>query len=181
MMSNEQPILVQKDDDSQNKRKTIGIDFGTNLSEFGVYQENAEGNVFYNVIYNQNGDRTTPCIVVPKKSGDVLIGTAAGNLGVRFHDKCFIDMKRMLGRKFDDPHLQKWLAYWPFKVVPDKNNDPMYEWVYNDKHTKREPTQWQPEQVAARVLKKMLSAAADYIGTSVKRAVVTVPDCYTTA
>ena len=143
-------------------KKTIGIDLGTTYSCVGIYQN---GNV--EIIANEQGNRTTPSWV---SFGDErLIGDAAKNAFGQNITNTVYEIKRMMGRDFDDPILQKDLKLLPYKVV-NVNGKPKVEVTIKD-----EVKQFTPEEISAMILTKMKSIAENYLGSTVTDAVITVP------
>jgi len=141
----------------------IGIDLGTTYSCVGVWQNDR-----IEIIANDQGNRTTPSYVAFNDT-ERLIGDAAKNQASSNPTNTVFDAKRMLGRKFDDPHIQRDIKNWPFKVV-DKSDKPMIQANY-----KTELKTFSPEEISSMVLIKMKEVAESYLGHDVKDAVVTVP------
>ena len=141
----------------------IGIDLGTTYSCVGVWQNDR-----IEIIANDQGNRTTPSYVAFNDT-ERLIGDAAKNQASSNPTNTVFDAKRMLGRKFDDPHIQRDIKNWPFKVV-DKSDKPMIQANY-----KTELKTFSPEEISSMVLVKMKEVAESYLGHDVKDAVVTVP------
>ena len=141
---------------------SIGIDLGTTYSCVAVYQNgNAE------ILANEQGNRTTPSWV---SFGDErLIGNAAKNGSVQNSQNTIYEIKRMIGRDFSDPILQRDLKLLPYKVV-DKGGKPKVEVNFKD-----EVKQFTPEEISAMILGYMKKIAEDYLGKTVTDAVVTVP------
>ena len=141
----------------------IGIDLGTTYSCVGIWQNDR-----IEIIANDQGNRTTPSYVAFNDT-ERLIGDAAKNQASSNPTNTVFDAKRMLGRKFDDPHIQRDIKNWPFKVV-DKSDKPMIQANY-----KTELKTFSPEEISSMVLIKMKEVAESYLGHDVKDAVVTVP------
>lgn len=141
----------------------IGIDLGTTYSCVGVWQH---GNV--DIIANDQGNRTTPSYVAFTDT-ERLIGDAAKNQVALNPSNTIFDAKRLIGRKFDDPKIQQDLKHWPFKVINDSGK-PKIQVTYKGQ-TKR----FAPEEISSMVLTKMKEIAETYLGTSIKKAVITVP------
>jgi L1 cell adhesion molecule like protein len=141
----------------------IGIDLGTTYSCVGVWQNDR-----IEIIANDQGNRTTPSYVAFNET-ERLIGDAAKNQASSNPTNTVFDAKRMLGRKFDDPHIQRDIKNWPFKVV-NKLDKPMIQANY-----KTELKTFSPEEISSMVLIKMKEVAESYLGHDVKDAVVTVP------
>jgi heat shock protein 1/8 len=148
---------------TQNTDIAIGIDLGTTYSCVGVYQN---GKV--EIIANDQGERTTPSYVGFSDS-ERLIGLAAKNSATSNPTNTVYDAKRMIGREFSDPKLQDDMKHFSFKVV-DKSGKPKIKVNY-----KGEDKEFTPEEISAMILTKMKQTAEEYLGTTVKNAVVTVP------
>jgi len=142
----------------------IGIDLGTTFSCVGVWQN---GRV--EIIANDQGNRTTPSYVAfteeERLIGDAAKGQASGN-----PTNTVFDVKRLMGRKFNEPMVQADRKAWPFKVVEGSQGRPYVEVDF-----KGEVKQFLPEEVSAMVLTKMKQIAEGYLNTTVKDAVITVP------
>jgi molecular chaperone DnaK (HSP70) len=164
--------------DSSNNNKSnkidgpcIGIDLGTTYSCVGVWRN---GRV--DICPNEQGHRITPSYVAFSKEGEAtrLIGDAAKNQAPSNPTGTFFDVKRLIGRKYQDTTVQSDKALFPFQVSKDKAGKPILVLGddISDKHKKREFT---PEEISGLVLRKMKEIAETYIGREVKHAVVTVP------
>ncbi|CAH0714027.1 unnamed protein product, partial [Brenthis ino] len=141
----------------------IGIDLGTTYSCVGVWQH---GNV--DIIANDQGNRTTPSYVAFTDT-ERLVGDAAKNQVALNPNNTIFDAKRLIGRKYDDPKIQQDLKHWPFKVV-NEGGKPKIQITYKGKSKL-----FAPEEVSSMVLIKMKETAESYLGTSVSKAVITVP------
>lgn len=140
--------------------KVIGIDLGTTNSCVAVIESNT-----YRVIENQEGARTTPSIV-SYTNNEILVGAAAKRQAVTNPKNTIYAAKRLIGRKFKEPSVQKDLDLMPYKIIEATNGDAWVE-VNNDKLA--------PPQISAEVLRKMKKTAEDYLGETVSQAVITVP------
>ena len=142
----------------------IGVDLGTTYSVVAVWQN---GRV--EIIANDQGNRTTPSYVAfteeERLIGDAAKGQASGN-----PTNTVFDVKRLMGRKFNEPMVQADRKAWPFKVVEGSQGRPYVEVDF-----KGETKQFLPEEVSAMVLTKMKQIAEGYLNTPVKDAVITVP------
>lgn len=138
----------------------IGIDLGTTNSCVAVMRD---GHI--EIIANGQGNRTTPSWVA-FADGERLVGDAAKNQVTSNLKNTIFDVKRLIGRKFNDPDVQKELPNLSYDVVCGKNNSP--EIVINGEH-------YTPEQISALILSSMKETAEAFLGHKVTRAVVTVP------
>ncbi len=141
--------------------KIIGIDLGTTNSCVAVMEGGQP-----KVIPNSEGDRTTPSVVALTKDGDVLVGQTAKRQAVTNPTNTMHAVKRLIGRRFDDPMVQDSLKRAPYRIVRSDNGD---AWI--DVNGK----QMSPPEISARVLMKMKKTAEDYLGSPVTEAVITVP------
>jgi L1 cell adhesion molecule like protein len=142
----------------------IGIDLATCMSMVAVWKN---GGV--EIIASETGNRTVPS-VVSFGAEERLVGEAAKSMSAMNPKNTIYDAKRLIGRPFYDPIVQRDMATWPFKVVDDGKNRPKIEveWKGEDK-------QFYPEEVSAMVLGKLKAMAEAYLGQEIKDAVVTVP------
>lgn len=139
----------------------IGIDLGTTNSCVAIMEG---GKV--RVIENSEGDRTTPSIVAYTQDGEKLVGRAAKNQRITNPMRTLYAIKRLIGRRFDDPVVKKDMGIVPYKIIRADNGD---AWVEVD------GKKLSPQQVSAEILIKMKKTAEDYLGKEVKAAVITVP------
>jgi len=142
-------------------KDVIGIDLGTTNSCVAVMDgKNAK------VIENAEGSRTTPSMVAFTEKGERLIGQPAKRQAVTNPSNTLYACKRLIGRRFDDPHTKKEQELVPYEIVKASNGD---AWV------KAGGKEYSPSQVGAFVLQKMKETAESYLGRGVSQAVVTVP------
>ncbi|KAE8149517.1 putative ER Hsp70 chaperone BiP [Aspergillus avenaceus] len=141
----------------------VGIDLGTTYSCVGVMQN---GKV--EILANDQGNRITPSYVAFTDE-ERLVGDAAKNQYAANPTRTIFDIKRLIGRKFDDKDIQKDAKNFPFKVV-NKDGKPIVKIDVN-----KTPKTFTPEEVSAMVLGKMKEVAEGYLGKKVTHAVVTVP------
>ena len=121
------------------------------------------------IIANDQGNRITPSYVAFTPEGERLIGDAAKNQLTSNPENTIFDAKRMIGRTWDDPSVQKDIKYFPF-TVRQKNHKPHVEVAIGDARKT-----FAPEEISAMVLTKMKETAEAYLGRTVTHAVVTVP------
>ncbi|MQT13572.1 molecular chaperone DnaK [Segnochrobactrum spirostomi] len=141
--------------------KVIGIDLGTTNSCVAVMDGKQA-----KVIENAEGARTTPSMVAFTDDGERLVGQPAKRQGVTNPERTFFAVKRLIGRRFDDPMVAKDKDLVPYKIVKGSNGD---AWVEADGKT------YSPSQISAFILQKMKETAEAYLGQSVTQAVITVP------
>jgi L1 cell adhesion molecule like protein len=142
----------------------IGIDLGTTYSCVGVWVDD-----HVEIIPNEKGKKTTPSWVAFTDT-EILVGEdAKEQSNLNPCNTCF-DVKRILGRKFNDEGVDEDIDHFPFEVVPDRNDLPLIKVAY-----KGEEKTFKPEQISALVLGKMRDVAEAYLGKRVKKAVITVP------
>ncbi|XP_043721475.1 luminal-binding protein 5-like [Telopea speciosissima] len=151
-------------DESPKLGTVIGIDLGTTYSCVGVYR-----NGHVEIIANDQGNRITPSWVAFTDS-ERLIGEAAKNQAALNAERTIFDVKRLIGRKFDDPEVQRDIKFLPYKIV-NKDGKPYIQVKIKDGETKV----FSPEEVSAMILLKMKETAEAYLGKKIKDAVVTVP------
>jgi L1 cell adhesion molecule like protein len=142
---------------------TIGIDLGTTYSCVGIFRNNA-----VEIIANSQGNRTTPSWVSFTDS-ERLVGEGAKTASISNPLNTIYDIKRLMGRKFTDPIVQKEIKNFPYKVIND-NDKCKVEVCY-----KGEIKQYSPEQISAMILENIKTTAEAYLGHTVKNAVITVP------
>ncbi len=141
--------------------KIIGIDLGTTNSCVSVLE-----NGKYKIIPNAEGHNTTPSVVGFSNNNENLVGQVAKNQAVTNPDKTLYGIKRLIGRKFESPEAKDFAGVAPFKIFANKNGD---AWV------KVDGKEMSPQEISAKVLEKLKSAAEDYLGEKVTEAVITVP------
>jgi len=141
--------------------KVIGIDLGTTNSCVSVMDGGKP-----KVIENSEGARTTPSIVAFTKDGERLIGQPAKRQAVTNPDNTLFAIKRLIGRRFDDPMTKKDMELVPYNIVKGKNGD---AWVNAGGED------YSPSQISAFILQKMKETAESYLGETVSQAVITVP------
>ncbi|KAK7553186.1 mitochondrial heat shock protein-like protein [Phyllosticta citricarpa] len=143
------------------KGQVIGIDLGTTNSAVAVMEGKQP-----RIIENAEGTRTTPSVVGFTKDGERLVGVAAKRQAVVNPENTLFATKRLIGRKFTDPEVQRDLGQVPYKIVQHTNGDAWLE---------AQGQKYSPSQVGGFVLGKMKETAEAFLGKNVKNAVVTVP------
>ena len=141
--------------------KVIGIDLGTTNSCVAVMEGGEPV-----VIPNAEGSRTTPSIVAINKNGERLVGEVAKRQAITNPENTVYSIKRFMGRKFDDPEVDRDRRLVPYKVVRAGNGD---VWV------EVQGKQYSPPEISAMILQKLKTDAEAYLGETVTRAVITVP------
>src|SRR5580700_669496 len=141
--------------------KVIGIDLGTTNSCVAVMEGKSA-----KVIENSEGGRTTPSMVAFTEPGKRLVGQAAKRQAVTNPENTFFAIKRLIGRRFDDPMVKRDMDLVPYKIVQGDNGD---AWVES------RGKKYAPSQISAFILQKMKETAEAYLGETVDQAVITVP------
>jgi molecular chaperone DnaK len=141
--------------------KVIGIDLGTTNSCVAVMDGSSP-----RVIENAEGARTTPSMVAMTKDGERLVGQAAKRQAITNPENTLFAIKRLIGRRFDDPLTKKDQGIVPYKIIEGKNGD---AWV------EAQGEKYSPSQISAFILQKMKETAEKHLGEKVEKAVITVP------
>jgi molecular chaperone DnaK len=141
--------------------KVIGIDLGTTNSCVAVMEAGEPV-----VIANAEGGRITPSVVAISKSGERLVGQVAKRQAITNPDNTVYSIKRLMGRKFSDPEVQRDLKLLSYKVVQAANGDA---------HVRMGDRDYSPPEVSAMILQKLKTDAEAYLGEPVREAVITVP------
>ena len=141
--------------------KVIGIDLGTTYSCVAVMEGRNP-----KVIENAEGMRTTPSMVAFTDDGEIIVGLPAKRQAVTNPENTFFAIKRLIGRRWDDPMVEKDKKLVPYQIVKAANGD---AWV--ESHGK----QYSPSQISAFILQKMKETAEAHLGQKVEQAVITVP------
>jgi molecular chaperone DnaK len=141
--------------------KVIGIDLGTTNSCVAVMEGKTP-----KVIENAEGMRTTPSIVAFTDEGERLVGQPAKRQAVTNPERTIFAVKRLIGRRYDDPMVEKDKKLVPYKIVRASNGD---AWV------EIEGKSYSPSQISAFILQKMKETAEAHLGSKVEQAVITVP------
>jgi molecular chaperone DnaK len=141
--------------------KVIGIDLGTTNSCVAIMEGGDPV-----VIANSEGSRTTPSVVAFSEGGERLVGQIARRQAITNPENTISAVKRLIGRRYEDPLVQKAMKVLPYKIVRADNGD---AWVES------RGTRYSPPEISAFVLQKMKQTAEDYLGEKVTEAVITVP------
>jgi molecular chaperone DnaK len=146
--------------------KVIGIDLGTTNSCVAIMEGPSGAKDAVRVIENAEGARTTPSMVAFAKNGERLVGQSAKRQAVTNPNNTLYAVKRLIGRRFDDPMVKKDMGLVPYKIVRADNGD---AWVEVDGE------KYATQQISANILTKMKETAEAYLGEKVTQAVITVP------
>ena len=141
--------------------KVIGIDLGTTFSAVAVMEAGEP-----TIIPNAEGGRITPSVVAISKSGERLVGQVAKRQAVTNSDNTIFSIKRLMGRKFDEPTVEYDHKLLPFKITKAANGD---AWVGMGNK------EYSPSEVSAMILQKLKTDAEAYLGEKITEAVITVP------
>jgi len=151
----------------------IGIDLGTTYSCVGVWRNDR-----VDICANEQGNRITPSYVgFPKdgsSSGSRLVGDAAKNQASQNPTGTIFDVKRLIGRNYDDSTVQSDKKLFPYEIAKDKNGKPIVR-LPKEIASKFPKSDFTPEEISGMILRKMKETAESYLGVEVKHAVVTVP------
>lgn len=139
----------------------IGIDLGTTNSAMAVMQAGDP-----EIIANAEGNRTTPSVVAINKSGERLVGPQARRQAVTNPDKTVYEMKRLIGRRWEDKEVQRDIKLMGYKMVKGKDGSVKVQMGDKD---------YSPEELSAMVLSKLKADAESFLGSPVSEAVITVP------
>ncbi len=141
--------------------KIIGIDLGTTNSCVAVMQGGDPV-----VIPNQEGERVTPSVVAFTESGEILVGQTAKRQAITNPENTVFAIKRLMGRRYDSPEVQRDIKILPYKIVKAPNGDA---------HVEVRGKRYSPPEISAMILRKLKEAAEAYLGEKVTDAVITVP------
>jgi len=141
--------------------KVIGIDLGTTFSAVAVIEAGEPV-----VIPNAEGGRITPSIVAVSKSGERLVGTVARRQAITNPDNTVFSIKRLMGRKYDEPSVEYDRKLLPYKITKAANSDAKVAMGDNE---------YSPPEISAMILQKLKTDAEAYLGEKVTEAVITVP------
>ena len=141
--------------------KVIGIDLGTTNSCVAIMETGDP-----NVLANSEGSRTTPSVVAFTDSGERLVGQIARRQAITNPENTISAVKRLIGRRTDDPMVQKASSVLPYKIKGNDNGD---AWV------EIRGKGYSPAEISAFILQKMKQSAEDFLGEKVTEAVITVP------
>jgi molecular chaperone DnaK len=141
--------------------RVVGIDLGTTSSRVAVMQDGSPV-----IIKNAEGDGTTPSYIAFTSSGQLLVGKAARRQAILNHENTIYAVKRLIGRRYDDPAIESMKRTLPYKIVAAHNGD---AWLDVGGR------QYSPVEISSMILRKMKESAEAYLKSSVTQAVVTVP------
>lgn len=147
-----------------SSKVVLGLDLGTTNSCTSIYFPKENKTV---TIPSSEGDKTVPSVVAYTKDGEILVGASAKRQAVTNPKNTFYEVKRLIGRKFNDNEVQQEIKHFPFDVFGHTNGD---AWVRTS-----DGKEMAPPEVSAKVLAKLKKDAEEYLGHSVTDAVITVP------
>jgi molecular chaperone DnaK len=139
----------------------VGIDLGTTNSCVAIFEGNEA-----KVIPNREGTRTTPSVVAFQESGEILVGLPAKRQAIINAENTIFGVKRLMGRKFNDPVVQEWNKRVPYKIIEAPNGDA---------HVEVRGKRYSPPEISAMILRKIKQDLEEYLGQEVKDVVITVP------
>ncbi|MEZ0343679.1 MAG: molecular chaperone DnaK [Caldimicrobium sp.] len=145
----------------EKKGPIVGIDLGTTNSCVAIFEGGEP-----KVIPNREGTRTTPSIVAFQESGEILVGLPAKRQAIINAENTIFGIKRLMGRKFNDPVVQEWRKRVPYKIVEAPNGDA---------HVEVRGKRYSPPEISAMILRKIKQDLEEYLGQEVKDVVITVP------
>ncbi len=140
--------------------KILGIDLGTTNSAMSIMEGGQP-----KIIENIEGNRTTPSIVAVSKTGERLVGLTAKRQGVTNPENTIFAVKRLIGRRFDDPEVQRDLKNMPYKIVQSGDGVKV----------KIQDKEYSPQEVSAMILSKLKADAEAKLGEKITEAIITVP------
>jgi molecular chaperone DnaK len=140
--------------------KILGIDLGTTNSCMAVIEGGEP-----KILENKEGNRTTPSVVAVSKSGERLVGQVAKRQSVTNPENTLFSIKRLIGRRFDDPEVQKDIALFPFKIIQ----------AGEGVKVKMGEKDYSPQEISAMVLQKLKTDAEEKIGEKIEEVIITVP------
>jgi len=139
----------------------VGIDLGTTNSCVAILEGGEP-----KVIPNKEGTRTTPSMVAFQENGEILVGLPAKRQAIINAQNTIFGIKRLMGRKFNDPVVQEWKKKVPYKIVEAPNGDA---------HVEVRGKRYSPPEISAMILRKIKQDLEEYLGQEVKDVVITVP------
>src|SRR3989344_2059074 len=149
--------------------KILGIDLGTTNSAMAIVEGGAP-----KIIENKEGNRTTPSIVALSKNGERLAGLLAKRQAVVNPENTLFSIKRLIGRRWEDPEVQRDLKWLPYKM--QKSASGGVEVMMGDPSTgSGQAKLYRPEEISAMVLQKLKADAEEKLGEKITEAVITVP------
>jgi molecular chaperone DnaK len=143
------------------KTPIVGIDLGTTNSCVAILEGGEP-----KVIPNREGTRTTPSVVAFQENGEILVGLPAKRQAIINAENTIYGIKRLMGRKFNDPVVQEWRKRVPYKIVEAPNGDA---------HVEIRGKRYSPPEISAMILRKIKQDLEEYLGQEVKDVVITVP------
>src|SRR5689334_18312605 len=141
--------------------KVLGIDLGTTNSVMAIIEAGEP-----TVLENSEGSRLTPSVVAVTKSGERLVGQVARRQAITNPENTIYSIKRLMGRKYDDPEVQRTIKNVPYKITRAANGDARVTMGGRE---------YSPPEVSAMILQKLKSDAEAKLGERITQAVITVP------
>ncbi len=145
----------------KNTGPIVGIDLGTTNSCVAILKGGEP-----EVIPNREGSRVTPSVVAFQESGEILVGLVAKRQAITNAENTIFGIKRLMGRKYNDPVVQEWKKKVPYKIVEAPNGDA---------HVEVRGKRYSPPEISAMILRKIKEDLEEYLGQPVKDVVITVP------
>lgn len=153
----------------KNLNQVLGIDLGTSKSTVGVYKINSRGRAEIDIISNKQGERSNPSVVC-LYNGKVYFGKEAIKCSIKCPQNLIYDTKRMLGRKFDDPFIQKMRKYWTFKTLKSDNGGILIE---------VDGYRYEPYEISGMILNYLVLMANERLKEPTNYAIITIPAYFT--
>ena len=147
----------------------IGIDLGTTNSCVARAFKIRENKISYEILENRVGKKTTPSMVTFTNE-EILVGQSAKNVQLQHAEQTIYAAKRLIGHKYGDAEIQNLIKSFPFKVIPDSNDNPLIEVIKDGK-----PITLRPEEISALVLEEINKIVINKTGKAIDKCIITVP------
>lgn len=142
--------------------RILGIDLGTTNSAMAMIEGGEP-----KILENKEGNRTTPSMVAVAKSGEQLVGQSAKRQAVTNPENTLFSIKRLMGRRFEDPEVQEIRKIVPYKIVKDDKSQGVKILMGGKEYS--------PQEISAMILRKLKTDAEERLGETIEEAVITVP------